>query len=262
MSDYESFNEPSDPDIDAYLASDDVLLASAARFLIDGGEEDAASVLLSCHLTREGSGDTWWQGDKTLHALDVRLYGPRAAYDILVNPEHEVTVQVQRAIEAVIPHDTYLKHFSVHMELVEVDPDWRTELLEIARGRDVHNQAVRQAPKTWRNLRFRSESEVRIAQALDRADVLFLPNCLARLGVTDDRKNREADFLVCAAGKWGILEVDGEPFHPPSRTVHDHTRDRLFKEHGIRVVEHFDASECFERPDDVVARFLKLLLGS
>jgi hypothetical protein len=134
--------------------------------------------------------------------------------------------------------------------------------LEIARGRDVHNQAVRQAPKTWRNLRFRSESEVRIAQALDRADVLFLPNCLARLGVTDDRKNREADFLVCAAGKWGILEVDGEPFHPPSRTVHDHTRDRLFKEHGIRVVEHFDASECFERPDDVVARFLKLLLGS
>jgi len=58
------------------------------------------------------------------------------------------------------------------------------------------------------------------------------------------------------------LKVDGEPFHPPSRTVHDHTRDRLFKEHGIRVVEHFDASECFERPDDVVARFLKLLLGS
>ena len=106
------------------------------------------------------------------------------------------------------------------------------------------------------------ESEVRIAQALDRAEVLFLPNCMARLGVADDRKNREADFLVCASGKWGILEVDGEPFHPPSRTVHDHTRDRLFKDHGIRVVEHFDADACFEQPDEVVMRFLKLLLAS
>jgi very-short-patch-repair endonuclease len=85
---------------------------------------------------------------------------------------------------------------------------------------------------------------------------------MARLGTDDERKNREADFLVCANGKWGILEVDGEPFHPPSRTVDDHTRDRLFKDHGIRVVEHFDASECSERPAEVVASFLKLLLAS
>jgi very-short-patch-repair endonuclease len=57
----------------------------------------------------------------------------------------------------------------------------------------------------------------------------------------------------------GILEDDGEPFHPPTRTVHDHTRDRVFKTHGIMVVEHFDASECFERPADVVRKFLTLL---
>jgi very-short-patch-repair endonuclease len=60
----------------------------------------------------------------------------------------------------------------------------------------------------------------------------------------------------------GILEVDGEPFHPPTRTVQDHERDRLFRDHGIRVVEHFDASQCFEAPDKVVERFLRLLLSS
>jgi hypothetical protein len=256
--------DPHEETAKAWLAPDDALLASAARFLIDGGEEDAASVLLSCTLTIDESADELFSlsGSEVYQQLDVRLTGPRAAYDILDNADHEVTVQVRRAIGALLPPDAFLRSLSAYCELTEIDPDWRTELLEIARGRGVHNQAVREAPKTWRNLRFRSASEVRIAQALDRADVLFLPNCLARLGVTDDRKNREADFLVCASGKWGILEVDGEPFHPPSRTVHDHTRDRLFKDHGIRVVEHFDAGECFERPDEVVARFLRLLLTS
>ena len=71
--------------------------------------------------------------------------------------------------------------------------------------------------------------------------------------------NREPDFLVCLGGKWGILEVDGEPFHPASRTVEDHERDRLFKQHGIRVVEHFDATKCYEAPQTVVKKFLEIL---
>jgi hypothetical protein len=255
-----------DPKAPPAFPTEDQLLANAARFLVDGGEEDAASVLLSCSLAYHMPPELYVSlvGPETHEPLDVRLTGPRAAYDILSNPEHEITVQVRRAIEALIPPDTetFLRSFTVHCELTAIDPDWRSELLEIARGRGVHNQAAQKAPKNWRNLRFRSESEVRIAQALDRADVLFLPNCMARLGITDDRKNREADFLVCANGKWGILEVDGEPFHPPTRTVQDHERDRLFKGHGIRVVEHYDASKCFEQPDEVVMDFLKLLLAS
>ena len=235
------------------------MLASAARFLIDGREEDAASVLLSCALSSWESGDTWFVGDEVHSALHLSVTGPRAAYEILKDDNHEVTVQIKRALEAVLPGETYIKHFTVHAELLDIDSDWRTELLEIARGRGVHNQAARQAPRSWRNLRFRSESEIRIAQALERAEVLFLPNCMARLGLASDRKNREADFLICADGKWGILEVDGEPFHPPSRTTQDHERDRLFREHGIVVVEHFDASECFEQSDAVVERFLRLL---
>ena len=94
---------------------------------------------------------------------------------------------------------------------------------------------------------------------LDQAGVLFLPNCRARLGINKKRQNKEADFLICSNGKWGILEVDGEPFHPPSRTTQDHERDRLFKMHGILIIEHFDASECFENPEIVVRKFLNLL---
>ena len=242
------------------LPSSDRLLTSAARFLIDGGEEEAASVLLSCSLELFESGDSWYVGDEVIYAVHVSFIGPRVAYDILSNTSDPVRNALAEAISAVLPDRFYIKHFNVRAELVDIDPDWRTELLEIARGRGVYNQAAAaDRVRIWNNLRFRSQSEVMIAQALDRAGVLFLPNCLARLGISGGRRNREADFLICRAGQWGILEVDGEPFHPPSRTVQDHMRDRLFRNHGIPVVEHFDASECFEHPDKVVAEFLAIL---
>lgn len=236
------------------------VIASAARFLIDGGEEDAANVLLSCQLDLFRSGDTWYAGDETHYALHVKLTGSRAAYDILSNKKHAITQQIQQAIQAVINEDEYIKHFTAHAELVDIDPDWRTELIEIARGKGVNNQAANTKNKyVWKNLNFRSESEKHIAEALDQAGVLFLPNCKARLGLPTNRQNREADFLVCLDGQWGILEVDGEPFHPPSRTVEDHERDRLFRSHSIKVVEHYDATRCYNNSNEVVQEFLGLL---
>jgi hypothetical protein len=111
---------------------------------------------------------------------------------------------------------------------------------------------------TWKNLSFSSVSEVKIAQALDRVGVLFFPNCRGRLNTTEGRRNRECDFLVCYEGIWGILEVDGEPFHPASRAAEDHKRDGFFLDHGVWV-HRFDSNECFKYPDDVVQRFLQRL---
>ena len=86
--------------------------------------------------------------------------------------------------------------------------------------------------------------------------MFFVPNATARLGVTQDhRTNAEPDFLVVADGKTGILEVNG-PQHTDNV---DHERDRLFKDHGISVVEHFPSAECRDTPDAVVEHFLRLL---
>src|SRR5437773_2971557 len=64
-----------------------------------------------------------------------------------------------------------------------------------------------EAHGTVNHLRFRSASETKIAATLDKVHgVWFLPNCRGRFGAPEDRKNREADFLVCHKGKWGILE--------------------------------------------------------
>jgi len=65
--------------------------------------------------------------------------------------------------------------------------------------------------------------------------------------------------LIFHERKCGILEVDGEAFHPPSRTVEEHERDRLFKQNGILLVEHYDAKRCYNEPEGVVTEFLEIL---
>jgi len=235
--------------------TNDQLLASAIRYLIDGGDEAEANVLLPCSLDYHIESE-YFEGVN----LHIVLSGPRASYDILKNEGNPITGSIWNAISAILPEDCGIGILSARAEIVDVGPNWRSELLKIVRGRDIDNVAVGEhAPRIWNNLRFRSESEVKIAQALDQVGVLFLPNCKARLGSAERRENREADFLVCFKGRWGILEVDGEPFHPASRTVEDHERDRLFRLQGISVVEHFDASDCFNNPKAVVQKFLKIL---
>ena len=111
---------------------------------------------------------------------------------------------------------------------------------------------------TWENLRFRSKTEIKIAEALDRTGVLFVPNSLARLTTPKGRENKEADFLICYNGKWGVLEVDG-PFHTAERRVEEQERERIFKKNGIKVVERFDSERCYNNPDEVVQEFFKMI---
>jgi len=111
---------------------------------------------------------------------------------------------------------------------------------------------------TWERLRFRSKHEIKIAEALDRTGVLFVPNSLARLTTPKGRENKEADFLICYNGKWGVLEVDG-PFHTAERRVEEQERERIFKKNGIKVVERFDAERCYNNPDEVVQEFFKMI---
>lgn len=242
------------------------LLASAIQYLIQGQENDAALLLLFCDVCFTEDLDLDPFSPPKFGSVHLTLTGPRAAYDALERNaydnwgnESELHSAVWVAFTAVIPPNTQFRGFAVRTQLVEIAPNWRQELREIAHGRGVHNQAVEIPDRkivTWRNLRFRSESELRIARALDAVGVLFLPNCLARLSAGSERVTREADFLICHDGKWGILEVDG-PFHP--RAVLDHERDRLFQQHRIRVIQRFDWEECLKDAPTVVQRFLRLL---
>jgi hypothetical protein len=239
------------------VSYDERMHASAVHFLISEKEQEAALILLSCTVNLEIQHHSW-SGDG--YALYLR--GPRYVYELLKNEEHPIKTSIKNAFDALLPAKDYISEIVAQANLVDVEPDWKAQMLEVAQGKAVHNQGIEinnRVSIIWRNLRFRSESEKRIAEALERAGVLFLPNCLARLNTIEGRKTKEPDFVICENGRWGILEVDGEPFHPPSRTTEDHKRDRDFLAHGIRVVQHYDASECYQQPNKVVENFLNLL---
>jgi hypothetical protein len=127
----------------------------------------------------------------------------------------------------------------------------------------ISNQGIKFYPDqkiyTWKNLHFRSITEIKIAESLDNAGVLFLPNCLSRLNTTKGRANIESDFLVCYKGNWGILEVDGESYHPPESRFKEQERERDLKEYGIKVIERFEANICYENPDSVVKKFFHIM---
>ena len=105
---------------------------------------------------------------------------------------------------------------------------------------------------------FQSETETRIAKALSEAHVLFFPLPAAVAGV----QKKEPDFVVCADGKWGILEVQGDEFHPPETAAKEHERGRWFQNYGVKVFQIYSATRCYSNPDEVVAEFLKLLRAS
>jgi hypothetical protein len=105
----------------------------------------------------------------------------------------------------------------------------------------------------WNGLRFHTEEEVQIAEALDRVGVLFFPNSKVRLTTPEGRQNQEPNFLIFHEGKWGILDV----WHQDAAKNEEF--DNLFRAYGIHIIEHYDANRCREQPDSVVQDFLDIL---
>jgi hypothetical protein len=224
--------------------------ARAVQQLRDRGDPAVADLLASCvlHISTEDNGE-----------VRLELVGPLARAAGPLDLGVPVGATLAQALREALPPGTWIERLVARPAdgSAEVVPPDRPAAP--ARPRGV-NQAVGElAPRVWAGMRFRSESELRIAQALDRAGAMVLPGCLARLGPSGARQTREPDFLVCWQGVWGILEVDGEPFHPAARSSANEDRDRLFVGQGIRVVAHYEASRCFAAPDAVVAEFLAAL---
>jgi len=239
----------------------EVVLRQVIRFLLDGYDNNAASLLLSCKLWLEMENP-----ERNTIECWVNITAPRKAYDVFIDKNHPDTQVIKRAFEAVIDRDeqySYKVYLSVEAQISDdFGADWRAEAEREMLGSDYRNQAAfvwSSKIVNWNELRFRSNTEVKIAIALDRAGTLFLPNCSARLGSSNNRGNEEADFLICHQGKWGILEVDG-PHHTPERAAKDHEKVSRFQNHGIRFVRRYDAERCYREPDGVVKDFLENLI--
>jgi hypothetical protein len=263
------------PGRDDALLDPEAILHTVVRYLLAKGLTEAARNLAMADvgfaLARYTSGEVDAKITIAGSSPVFEYYGrlTDAYYSTLALEESErgqdslAYAAIQTAFKYALPGGVSLDRIDRRLLVTEVAEGWRTDILRELDGQGGHNQGLAPADEeiiTWCNLRFRSRSEMKIAEAFDRAGVMFFPNCRGRLGL-QKRANLEPDFLVCHKGAWGILEVDGEPFHQPTRTVHDHERDRRFMRHGVTVIQHYDATRCRTDPDGVVAEFLALLEG-
>jgi hypothetical protein len=230
------------------------ILARAVALLRAHGDPAAADLLAACVLdiVEDHTGD-----------VRLELVGSLVTQPGPLDLDIPMARVLAQALREVIPPDIWIERLWARpTERPITTPPTGAEFVDgmsMALNASGLNQAVGElAPRNWAGMRFRSESELRIAQALDRTGVLFLPDALMRLGASSARQNREADFLVCANGVWGILEVDGAPFHSEDQDAPDE-RDLLFSQHGITIIEHFEASRCAIAPDEVVTEFLATL---
>jgi hypothetical protein len=111
---------------------------------------------------------------------------------------------------------------------------------------------------------FRSESEIRIAEKLDEAGVLFFANARGRISgkdspISSEHPGRlEVDFIVFHQGKCMTLEVDGKHHQENGQALRDYTRDRLLLREGIPTVR-FTAEECYHRASEVVTELIRII---
>ncbi|GAB4280932.1 MAG: hypothetical protein Fur0025_09320 [Oscillatoriaceae cyanobacterium] len=128
---------------------------------------------------------------------------------------------------------------------------------EEIKGEEAVNESANSPSATlthgWNGWQFRSAAEVKIAEALDRAGVLFFPKATARLTTSEGRQNHEPHFLVCCQGKLGILAVD------VAAADLGRANDVIWQSQGIRIIQHYEVTECDAEPDRVVLEFLQLL---
>lgn len=243
---------------------DEQIRLRTLQTLMRQSDTDAARIFATCALTL--TVDDVIASDLLSSAytlVDIVLGCPADYAEMLRDPGHPVTVAIRGALAGSLPPHTLPQRFAT-VTIAAATPS-RGETAEAStisppgaatnQGRPIAESPV----FVWEHLHFRSKTEIRIAQALDRAGALYFPNCRARLGLPDARRTLEPDFLVCHHGSWGVLEVDGEPFHLDGEK--DGERDMTLRAAGVAVIARYSATECYERPDEVVSAFLRRIVA-
>jgi hypothetical protein len=239
---------------------DERYLASAIQYLFDVGNTESAKKLLTCSIEKAYFHEDYWE-DVTYEVWDILLRGSALFYKEFTQQDSKLAKDGEDAFEAVLPTRYARLNIVAKVGLVEVDTDWRTRLMAEADTKQVTNQnSYASNALVWESMKFNSKGEVAIAQALERLGVMYLPNCLTRVGGKDSRQARFPDFLICYRGKWGILEIDGATYHTPTSATQDHDRRRQFEQHGgINFFDRFPYKRCMSEPDRVVKEFLDIL---
>ena len=258
------------------------------QLLLDYGYKEAAAIAIDTDIELIDRGweeqVTEERGRYRAETILIKINVPSGVY-VYVKKNDSLKKLLQQALHAVLDNrviefEDYsfnrneVAHrtaeellFEYRLKLIDVEDNWKATIREmIASSSGIHNQGSttklmfakeHKEPLSYNNLNFASQSEIRIAQELEQRKVLFFPLVVGVRAETSQQyqDHREADFLICDKGVWGILEV---AYHP-DRYEKDKEKDGWWKKSGILCIEHHTAERCFNNPKQVVDEFLKIL---
>ncbi|HWG43785.1 MAG TPA: hypothetical protein VN688_13495 [Gemmataceae bacterium] len=248
-----------------YNEFEEQLLRTLLEYLILTGQREIAAA------AADGTIEFQWSEDGSRSGLYLDL--PPFGYNFIARNKElqQVTSLALRSVSS--GHLTDKDGVSLvdypidfRMKLVEAKDGWRDAVKEMILKYKGSNQgfvtqllAARNGRPviTYNELKYASQSEVKIAIELETRKVLFFPLAVGVRADTGEawQDHREVDFLICHDGVWGILEI---AYHP-NRFEQDAEKMAWFKKAGILCIEHRTAEKCYNDPIAVIDEFLVIL---
>lgn len=231
------------------------------EMLIQGGYRNVAAAVVDADLAIDR--DQWQYSQMILNL-------PHTAY-IIVRNDDELKQSIANTLSFVC-HGYYVDQNDNVLDSIPVD--YRVKLLDAPEGwRSIARDAIlnakdpnqgfvtekmfskrRQQTLVYNEMKFGSQSEIRIAQELERRGVLFLPLPLAVRHETGEnwQDHKEPDFIICHDGVWGVLEVSVHA----ARFEQDSEKRSWFERSGILCYRPYSGERCYNSSAEVVDEFL------
>lgn len=227
-------------------------LFTVARLLAARGKTTAAGLITTVDFSISHGENHFGDEFHVLHAT-VAL----EQYEYLRENQQQYREDFRYIAEAFNEIGVYVRFIACYLDETKAPENWRGDLDNLVVSLTA-NQALftydGSSKITHRRLKFRSRTETRIFDELVTRGLLVMPLPVAVLGLAD--RYREPDMVVVYKGKVGILEVHGDPWHPPETAAAEHERRREFTRLGVAVYEIFSATRCWDDPKGVVDEFL------
>jgi hypothetical protein len=182
------------------------------QLLIDMGQRELAAAMID--------GGMEYMHDDRGYAYGLYIDVPTGAYGLISGNETLKQTLVKAVKVTTQGHiaDTNEPEYKLRVKVISMMEGWENVAREMIVNSKGNNQgAISQMMKertskemlTYNEASYASQSEIRIAQEFEERQVLFFPLAMAVRADTGEnyRDHREADFLVCDDGAWGILEV-------------------------------------------------------
>jgi hypothetical protein len=261
---WEAAAEEKRAEIETKILLADTIKHTATQMMLWREKSDLAAILVECDFRLE----------EYNYNDEVRIYVP-PQHQIFMDAREGSFSLIREVVENVCLGNVldqngnyYTPKVTFIIKLIETDPGWEEIIKATVAQAGITNQGFvtelmfskrSKDPIMYGELKFGSQTEIRIAQEFESRGVLFFPLAVGVKAETGKayKDHREVDFLVVKDGVIGILEVAG-PNHN-GRQVSDIEKEDWFQTSGILCVKAYPAEICWNNPSHVVNTFLGIL---